>query len=129
MCYKYIFYNRKFKITVGVNHLWRSVYIHNWSLETFSQDYDLVSHTTYVVCNNFIRERQDLQFNVDSGRQIFHGKFIYSQSFCHKSAENKSPKIYLYNTLSTRPRRLPQFFSLTSIFFLYLYIVVIIVVW
>ena len=24
-------------------------YIHNWSLQAFSHDYDLASHTTYVV--------------------------------------------------------------------------------
>ena len=28
-------------------------YIHNWSLQPFSQDYDLISHTIYVVCVNF----------------------------------------------------------------------------
>ena len=58
----------------------------------------LVSHTTYVVCVNFIHEWRDLQFKVDSERQIFeklfHGNFIYSQSFCQKSAERKSPKKY-----------------------------------
>ena len=34
---------------------------------------DLVSHTTYVVCVNFIHKRRDrdLQFKVDSERQIF----------------------------------------------------------
>ena len=45
---------------------------------------DLVSHTTYVVCVNF--KWRDLQFKVDSERQIFwetfHGILIYSQSFC-----------------------------------------------
>ena len=75
-----------------------STYIHNWPLQPFSQDYGLASHTTHVVCVNFIRERWDLQFNVDSERQIFeklfHGSFIYSQSFCQKSAERKSPKKY-----------------------------------
>ena len=30
-------------------------YIHNWPLQPFSQDYGLDSHTTYVVCVNFIR--------------------------------------------------------------------------
>ena len=25
-------------------------YIHNWSLQPFSQDYDQTSHTTYVCC-------------------------------------------------------------------------------
>ena len=57
-----------------------------------------VSHTTHVVCVNFIREWLDLQFNIDSERQIFeklfHGRFIYSQSFCQKSTERKSPKKY-----------------------------------
>ena len=58
---------------------------------------DLVSHTTYVVCVNFIHKWRDLQFEVDSEWQIwetFHGNFIYSQSFCQKSAERKSPKKY-----------------------------------
>ena len=58
----------------------------------------LVSHTTHVMCVNFMREWRNIQFNVDSERQIleklFHGNFIYSQSFCQKSAERKSPKKY-----------------------------------
>ena len=28
-------------------------YIHNCSLQSFSQDYDLAAHSTYVVCVNF----------------------------------------------------------------------------
>ena len=52
------------------------------------------------MCVNFIRERRDLQFNVDSERQIFWGtfswQFYYSQSFCQKSAERKSPKKYFF---------------------------------
>ena len=40
---------------------------------------------------NFKRERRDLQFNVDSERQIFEklfdDRFIYFQSFSYKSAE------------------------------------------
>ena len=59
---------------------------------------DLVSHTTYVVCINFIHKLRDLQFKVDSERQIFwetfNGNFIYSQSFCQKSVEKKLPKKY-----------------------------------
>ena len=59
---------------------------------------DLVSHTTYAVCVNFIHKWRDLEFKVDSEQQIFwetlHGNFIYSQSFCQKSAERKSPKKY-----------------------------------
>ena len=51
-------------------------YIHNWSLQPFSQDCGLASHATYVVCFNFIHEWQDLQFNVDSERQIFNKLFM-----------------------------------------------------
>ena len=68
-------------------------YIHNWPLQPFRQDYGLASHTTHVVCVNLIHERRDLQFSVDYEWQIFekllHGRFIYSQSFCQKSAERK----------------------------------------
>ena len=41
-------------------------YTHNWSLQPFSQEYDLVFYITYVVYVNFIHEWQDLQFKVDS---------------------------------------------------------------
>ena len=72
--------------------------MHNWPLQPFSQNYGLASHITHVVCVNFMREWRDLQFNVDSERQIFeklfHGNFIYSQTFCQKSAERKSSKKY-----------------------------------
>ena len=44
--------------------------IHNWLLQPFSQDYDLASHTTYVVCVNFIHKWRNLQFKLDSERQI-----------------------------------------------------------
>ena len=51
-----------------------------------------------LCCLNFIREWQDLQFNVDSERHIFekgfHGRFIYSQNFCQKSAKRTLPKKY-----------------------------------
>ena len=43
---------------------------------------DLVSHTTYVMCINFIHKWRDLQFTVDSERQIFwetlHGNFLFT---------------------------------------------------
>ena len=56
-------------------------YIHNWHLQSFSQDYGLASHTSYFVCFNFIRKWRDVQFNVNPERQIFvklfHGRFIY----------------------------------------------------
>ena len=51
----------------------------------FSQDYGLASHTTYVVCINFIRDWQDLQSNVASERQIFekpfHGRLYLLSEF------------------------------------------------
>ena len=43
-------------------------YIHNWSLQAFSQDYDLTFHTTYVVWDNFIHKWWELQLKVDSER-------------------------------------------------------------
>ena len=49
------------------NHLLH-ICMHNWPLQSFSQDYGLAFHTTHVVFVNFIREWQDLQFNVDSER-------------------------------------------------------------
>ena len=55
---------------------------------------DLVSHTIYVVCVNFIHKRRNLQFKVDSQRQIFwetfYGNFIYSQSFCQNLLRGNS---------------------------------------
>ena len=87
-------------------HMFLYLHIHNWSLHPFSQDYELSSHTTYVVCVNLIHSQRDLQFKVESERQIFwetfHAKFIYSPNFCQKSAERKSRKKYFYFT-SNRP--------------------------
>ena len=81
-----IFYYSKKCATYLIGHYNPSVRIVN-----------LISHTTYVVCVNFIHKWRDLQFKVDSERQIFfwetfHSNFIYFQSFCQKSAERKSPK-------------------------------------
>ena len=93
----YITYIHTYIHTYVIRH-YIHTYIYNWSLQPFSQDYSLASHTTHVVYVNFIRDWRDLQFNDDSERQIFeklfHGWFIYSQSFCQKTAERKSPKKY-----------------------------------
>ena len=52
------------------------------------------------VCFNFIHKCRDLQFKVNFERQIFwetfQCNFIYSQSFCQKSAERKSLKKYFF---------------------------------
>ena len=45
--------------------------IHNWSLQPFSQDYNLASHTTCVVCINCIHEWRHLQLEVDSEEKLF----------------------------------------------------------
>ena len=42
---------------------------------------DLASHTTYVVCVNFIHKWRDLQFKVDSERQIFFEKLFMAILF------------------------------------------------
>ena len=42
-------------------------FIHNWSLQPISQDYWL----SFSLCVNFIHKWRDLQFKVDSERQIF----------------------------------------------------------
>ena len=51
-------------------------YIHNCPLQPFSQDYGLPSHTTHIVCVNFMREWRDLHFNFDSEQQILRNFFI-----------------------------------------------------
>ena len=60
-------YNISHGLTISTQRCQRTyTYIHNWPLQPFSQDYGLASHTTYVVCVNFIREWRDLQSNFDS---------------------------------------------------------------
>ena len=50
-------------------------YIHNRLLKPFSHDGGIASHSIQVVCVNFVREWQDLQFNVDSEPQNFWENF------------------------------------------------------
>ena len=77
-----------------------NTYIHNWSLHNPSvRILDLVSHTTYVVCVNFIHKRRDLQFKVDFEWQIFwasfHGNIYLLSEFLPEICwETKSPKKY-----------------------------------
>ena len=62
--------------------LWAQVhtYIRNWSLKPFSQDYWPSFSHHLRCCINFIYKWRDLQFKVDSERQIFwetfHKNFI-----------------------------------------------------
>ena len=60
-------------------------YIHTYIIGHYNPPVtiiDLVSHTTYVVCVNFIHKWRDLQFKVDSERQIFwetfYGNFLFT---------------------------------------------------
>ena len=62
---------------------------------------DLVSHTTYVVCVNFIHKWRDLQFKVDTKRQIFwetfHGSFYLLSEFLPETCwEEIAEKIWWY---------------------------------
>ena len=57
-------------------------YIHTYTIGHYNPSIriiDLVSHTTYVVCINFIRKWRDLQFKLDS--ETFHGNFILLSEF------------------------------------------------
>ena len=55
-------------------------YIHNWPLLSFSLGYDLASGTTHVVCINFISEWRDLQFNIDSERQVLFTLRVFTRN-------------------------------------------------
>ena len=86
--------------------------IHKWPLQPFSQDYGLASHINHVVCVKFIRQSQRVQFGVESAwifEKLFHGRFIYAQSFCHISFWCLTWESRLYvqqaDTLPTRLRR------------------------
>ena len=47
-----------------------------WTLQAFSQDYDLASDSTDVAFVKIIHEWRDLQFKVDSERQIVEKLFM-----------------------------------------------------
>ena len=55
------------------------IYIHNWPLQPFSW----FSHTTYLVCVNFIHKLRDLQFKVGSEPQNFLRNFSCQILFTH----------------------------------------------
>ena len=65
------------------------VYIH--------QDYNLASHTTYVVLILYMCGRRSYSLkptpNYRFGEKLFYCNFIYSQSFCQNSEERKSLEI------------------------------------
>ena len=69
------------------------------SSQPVSQDYDLASHTSRVVCVNFIRECRDLQFNVESEQQIFEKLFIADLLFSELLPEIAEEIFFLYFVL------------------------------
>ena len=83
------------------------IYIH-WSLQPFSQDYDLASHTTHFVCVNFIHEWRDLQFTVDSEREIFEklflGKFITLRVFTRNLPRGNCRRSTFFGILMSGPK-------------------------
>ena len=81
---------------------------------------DLVSHTAYVVCVNFIyklRGTYSLKSTANDRffEKLFMAVLIYTQSFCQKSAERKSPKKYFsYFSLMSGLGLEPWLFRLIS---------------
>ena len=75
-------------------------YIRNWSLQPFSPDHNLSAHITIVVC----------RFRTTDLWESFNDNFIYSQSFCQKSAEVRCQRkifyhiLVLMSDLETEPR-------------------------
>ena len=51
-------------------------YIHTLVITIFHSGLRQISHTTYVLCFNYIHGWWDLQFKVDSERQIFEKLFV-----------------------------------------------------
>ena len=73
--------------------------IHNWPLQPFSQDYRPSFSLLFLLyALIFMHKRREIKFKVDSERKIlekfFMAVFIYSQIFCQKFNEKKSPKKY-----------------------------------
>ena len=72
-------------------------FIYNYSVRII----DLVSHTTIVVCVNFLYisgKGYSLKSTPNDSFfwETFHGNLIYSQSFCQKSAEKYASKKYYF---------------------------------
>ena len=92
------------KVTVFVGPAYRfHKYIHTYIIGHYNpsvQIIDLVSHTTYIVCVNFIHKWRDLQFKVDSERQIFwetfHGNFYLLSEFFARNLLRGNPRRYTF---------------------------------
>ena len=81
------------------------VYIHNWPLQPFSQDYGLALHATYVECVNLIYKWQDLHFKVNCEQQILEKTFswqvyLLSEFLPEVCLEDIAEKIFLSSYFS-----------------------------
>ena len=97
-----------------------NTYIHTYIIGHYNPSVriiDLVSHTTFIVCVNFIHKWRDLQFKVDPYDRFFwetfHGNFIYfSRVFARNLLRGNRRRntfrisFWCLATLPTRPRRL-----------------------
>ena len=71
----------KMSLEIILKQIQQNTHIHNWSLQTFSRDYDLASHATYVACALILflsGGTYSLKFLT-----VFHGRFF------QKSAERE----------------------------------------
>ena len=69
--YSTIFVRRKNKTNYLPNQTWFKCYIYTYIIGRYNSSVriiDLVSHTTYVVCVNFIHKWRDVEFKVDFER-------------------------------------------------------------
>ena len=73
-------------------------YMHNWPLQSFSQDYVLASHIILVMCINFMCWWWNLQFKVDSKDRLLRNFFmeIFFYFFIRVFARNFSEEIFSY---------------------------------
>ena len=71
-------------LSVYIRELYNVSYTY-WSLQSFSQNYVLASHTSHVVRINLVPQWRGLQFDVEYERKIvdkfFHGRFILLSEF------------------------------------------------
>ena len=85
-----------------MNSVLNFTYIHTYIIGHYNPSVriiDLVSHTTYVVCVNFIHKWRDLQFKVDSERQRFFEKLFMAILFTLRVfARNLLRENHLRNT-------------------------------
>ena len=81
---------------------------------------DLISHTICVVCVNFIHIRRDLQFKVDTERQIFcetfHGSFNLLSEFlpeiCWEEIAKKILFVFYFDVCLGSPTLAPTHYLL-----------------